>query len=175
LARLLGAGRVVGSTGSVRKVEYLTNELGFDAAFNYRDHRQLPEQLAMAAPDGIDVYFDNVGGDHLEAAIGGMREHGRIAFCGAVAQYNDLNNPPSAPRNLFKLVERSIRLEGFLVRNYASLQTELEEFLIPHILEGRVHNTHTTTDGFDQMVQAFLAILRGDNLGKMIVRVDRKG
>ena len=99
----------------------------------------------------------------------------RIAFCGAVAQYNDLNNPPSAPRNLFELVERSIRLEGFLVRNYQSVQTELEKFLIPHILEGRVKNTHTITDGFDQMVEAFLAMLRGDSLGKMIVRIGAKG
>ncbi|MFI5776927.1 NADP-dependent oxidoreductase [Nocardia sp. NPDC051570] len=169
LARLLGAHRVVGSTGSARKAQYLTRELGFDAAFDYRDG-DLPGQLAEAAPDGIDIYFDNVGGDHLEAAIGSMREHGRIAFCGAVAQYNDLSNPPSAPRNLFDLVERSIRLEGFMVRDYYDVQPELEQFLIPHILAGRVRSPHTIVDGFDRMIEAFVGMLQGENLGKMIVR-----
>ncbi|MEU1122646.1 NADP-dependent oxidoreductase [Streptomyces sp. NPDC005899] len=169
LARLMGAGRVVGSAGSPAKVRLLTEELGFDAAFDHRAGR-LPEQLAKAAPDGIDVYVDNVGGGHLEAAIGAMREYGRIAWCGAIAQY-DSAEPPAAPRNLFDLVEKSVRLEGFLVRNHRDAQEELERFLLPALAAGTVTDRHTVTEGFDGIVDAFLGMLDGGNTGKAMVRV----
>ncbi|MER5553514.1 NADP-dependent oxidoreductase [Streptomyces sp. NPDC002793] len=169
LARMMGAGRVVGSAGSPAKVRLLTEELGFDAAFDHRDGR-LPEQLAKAAPDGIDVYVDNVGGDHLEAAIGAMREYGRIAWCGAIAQY-DATEPPAAPRNLFDLVEKSVRLEGFLVRNHRDAQDELEKLLLPALAAGTVTDRHTVTEGFDGIVDAFLGMLAGGNTGKAMVRV----
>ncbi|WP_433655175.1 zinc-binding dehydrogenase [Nocardia sp. CA-128927] len=173
-ARLLGANRIIGSTGSARKAEYLISELGFDAAFDYRNS-DVSAQLAQVAPTGIDVYFDNVGSAHLEAAIDALRERGRIAFCGAVAQYNNLARPPCAPRNLFDLVEKSIRLEGFMVRDYYDVRDELEDFLVPHILAGRVQDVRTIVDGFDRMVEAFLGMLRGENLGKMIVRAGDDG
>lgn len=96
IARLLGAGRIVGSAGSAAKVEHLTGELGFDAAFDYHD-APIADRLREAAPDGLHVYLDNVGGDHLEAAIGALRDRGRIAWCGAVAQYDRLQDPPAAP------------------------------------------------------------------------------
>jgi len=169
IARLLGAGRVVGSTGSAAKAAYLTAELGFDAAIDYREG-DLPGRLAAAAPDGIDVYFDNVGGDHLEAAIAALRPRGRIAWCGAVAQYNS-TVPPPAPRNLFDVVEKRLRLEGFLVREHTHLQPELEAFLIPHLREGRLVAAETVVDGLDRMVDAFLDMLDGGNTGKMIVKV----
>ncbi|AEN10074.1 MULTISPECIES: NADP-dependent oxidoreductase [unclassified Streptomyces] len=169
LARLMGAGRVVGSAGSPAKVRLLTEELGFDAAFDHRAGR-LGEQLAKAAPDGIDVYVDNVGGEHLEAAIGAMREFGRIAWCGAIAQY-DATEPPPAPRNLFDLVEKSVRLEGFLVRNHRDAQEELEQLLLPALASGAVTDRHTVTEGFDGIVDAFLGMLAGGNTGKATVRV----
>ncbi|MFF3767178.1 NADP-dependent oxidoreductase [Streptomyces sp. NPDC001922] len=169
LARLMGAGRVVGSAGSPAKVRSLTEELGFDAAFDHRDGR-LSEQLAKAAPDGIDVCIDNVGGEHLEAAIGAMREYGRIAWCGAIAQY-DATEPPAAPRNLFDLVEKSIRLEGFLVRNHRDAQDELERLLLPALASGAVTDRHTVTEGFDRIVDAFLGMLGGGNTGKATVRL----
>ncbi|MGW1812918.1 NADP-dependent oxidoreductase [Streptomyces sp. NPDC002125] len=169
LARLMGAGRVVGSAGSPAKVRLLTEELGFDAAFDHRAGH-LPEQLAKAAPDGVDVYVDNVGGAHLEAAIGAMREYGRIAWCGAIAQY-DAAEPPAAPRNLFDLVEKSIRLEGFLVRNHRDAQDELERLLLPALAAGTVTDRHTVTEGFDGIVDAFLDMLDGGNTGKAMVRV----
>ena len=168
IARLLGAERVVGSAGSGAKVKHLTDALGFDAAFDYHQG-PLPELLAAAAPGGIDVYVDNVGGAHLEAAIGAMRENGRIAWVGAVAQYND-KQPPPGPRNLFEVVHKSLRLEGFLVRNYGHLQGELEEFLVPLIQDGRVDLDETVVDGFERIVDSFLGVLRGTNIGKMIVR-----
>ncbi|WFB10410.1 NADP-dependent oxidoreductase [Streptomyces sp. LX-29] len=169
LARLLGAGRVIGSAGSAAKVKHLTEDLGFDAAFDYHDG-PVGELLRRAAPEGIDVYLDNVGGDHLEGAIAAMRDHGRIAWCGAVAQYNSAE-PPPAPRNLFDVVEKSIRLQGFLVRDYPHLRDELEAFLVPHLQAGRAVPDETVVEGFDNVVDAFLGMLRGANTGKMIVKL----
>jgi len=169
IARLLGAGRVIGSTGSAAKAKHLTERLGFDAAFDYHDG-PVGELLRRAAPEGIDVYFDNVGGEHLEGAIDVLRDHGRIAWCGAVSQYNS-TEPPVAPRNLYDVVHKSLRLEGFLVRNHRDAQGELEEFLAPHLRSGRVRAEETVVEGFDHVVDAFLGMLRGENLGKMIVQV----
>ncbi|KUJ67215.1 NADP-dependent oxidoreductase [Streptomyces albus subsp. albus] len=169
IARQLGAARVIGSTGSAAKAEHLVRDLGFDAAFDYHDG-PIAEQLRRAAPDGIDVYLDNVGGRHLEGAISALRDHGRIAWCGAVAQYNSAQ-PPPAPRNLYALVEKSIRLEGFLVRDHRHVQRELEHFLMPHLVAGRVVPDATVVRGFDRVVDAFLGMLRGENTGKMIVQV----
>ncbi|HEY1177461.1 MAG TPA: NADP-dependent oxidoreductase [Phytomonospora sp.] len=168
IARLLGARRVVGSAGSAAKVRHLVDDLGFDAAFDYHDG-PVGAQLAKAAPDGVDVFFDNVGGDHLEGAIEVLKDHGRIAWCGAVAQYNDLGNPPPAPRNLYDVVAKSIRLEGFLVREYNHLQGELEDLLVPHLRSGALKPDETVVEGIDNVVSAFIGMLKGENLGKMIV------
>ncbi|MGK4581387.1 NADP-dependent oxidoreductase [Kitasatospora sp. HPMI-4] len=168
IARLLGAGRVIGSTGSAAKAEYLTEHLGFDAAFDHHEGL-VGELLAQAAPEGVDVCLDNVGGDHLAGAIEVLKERGRIAWCGGIAQYNS-TEPPAAPRNLFDIVGKSLRLEGFLVRDYGHLQGELEEFLIPHLRSGRVQASHTLVQGLENVVDAFLGMLRGENTGKMIVQ-----
>src|ERR1035437_7757516 len=112
MAKLRGASRVIGSAGSDAKVRHLLDDLGFDAAFNYRNG-PVRDQLHKAAPDGIDLYFDNVGGDHLEAAIGAMRSFGRIALCGAISQYN-ATSPPPGPRNLGLAIGRRLTLRGFI-------------------------------------------------------------
>ncbi|WP_329098876.1 NADP-dependent oxidoreductase [Streptomyces sp. NBC_01439] len=169
IARLLGARRIIGSAGSAAKVRHLTGALGFDAAFDYHDG-PVGEQLAQAAPDGIDVYVDNVGGDHLEGAIDALRAHGRIAWVGAISTYHG-DRSPAAPRNLFEVVHKSLRLEGVLVRNHTNLQDELEDFLVPHLRSGRIGTDTTIFQGFDRTVEAFLGMLRGDNLGKMLVRI----
>ncbi|MFD8997154.1 NADP-dependent oxidoreductase [Streptomyces abikoensis] len=170
LARILGAGRVIGSAGSAAKVRHLVEDLGFDAAFDYHDG-PVTALLREAAPDGVDACLENVGGDHLEAAIDVVRPHGRIVWCGAVSTYNDPENPPAAPRNLYEVVGKSLRLEGFLVREYPHVQEEMEEALIPHIRSGRLVPDETVADGFDHVVDAFLGMLRGENTGKMIVRI----
>ncbi|MGW2558138.1 NADP-dependent oxidoreductase [Streptomyces sp. NPDC001514] len=167
IARLLGAGRVVGSAGSAAKVAYLTGQVGYDAAFDYHDG-PVEELLAKAAPDGIDAYVDNVGGDHLQGAIASLRDFGRIAWVGAVAQYNS-NEPPAAPRNLFEINHKSLRLEGVLVRHHADLQEEFEDFLVPHLQSGRTGQDVTVVEGFERIVEAFLGMLRGENTGKMLV------
>ncbi|WNF29787.1 NADP-dependent oxidoreductase [Streptomyces sp. C11-1] len=170
MARLLGAGRLIGSAGSPAKVARLTGELGFDAAFDYHEG-PVGELLAKAAPDGIDAYVDNVGGDHLEGAISVLREHGRIAWVGAISQYHSAHEPPAAPRNLFDIVGKSLRLEGVMVRNHYDVQQELDALLVPHLRSGLVVPDVTVVEGFERTVDGFLGMLRGENTGKMLIRI----
>jgi NADPH-dependent curcumin reductase CurA len=171
IARLLGARRVLGSTGSAEKAQHVTERLGFTAAFDYRTG-SLPDWLAEQAPDGLDATLDGVGGDHLEAAIGASREFARIAWVGAISQYHRPDEEYTVPRNLFRVSWNSITLQGYNLRHHRHLQDEAEQWLVPHLREGRIALDHTVTDGFDSVVDAFLGVLRGDNLGKMLVRLD---
>ncbi|MFJ8041432.1 NADP-dependent oxidoreductase [Kitasatospora sp. NPDC096147] len=169
IARLKGAKRVIGSAGSAAKVATLLDGYGFDAAFNYKD-APVREQLAAAAPEGIDVYFDNVGGDHLEAAIGALNLHGRVTLCGAIAQYND-TAAPAGPRNLALAIGKRLRLQGMLVRDHDSLQPRFLEEVGGWLREGALTYDETVVDGVEHTVDAFLGLLRGDNTGKMVVRL----
>lgn len=172
-ARLLGAGRLVGSAGSARKADHLTREVGYDAVFDYHDG-PAADLLAKVAPDGIDVFVDNVGGEQLAAAVGALREFGRIVRIGTISQYNT----PDAPQPRFNhadIVEKSIRMEGFLVRNHRDVQEELYEFAVPHLQSGRLAADETVVDGFEHIVDAFLGMLRGENTGKIIVRDGTQG
>ncbi|MFE5666750.1 NADP-dependent oxidoreductase [Streptomyces niveus] len=168
LARLMGAGRLVGSAGTPEKVAYLTERVGYDAAFDYHAG-PVADLLAKAAPTGVDVYVDNVGGDHLGAAIGALREHGRVVRVGTVGQYNTQDAPP-VRFNHADVVEKSLRMEGFLVRNYQAVREELYEFAVPLLVSGQLALDETVVTGFDRIVDAFLSMLRGGNTGKMIVR-----
>ncbi|MFG3510624.1 NADP-dependent oxidoreductase [Streptomyces sp. NPDC047821] len=167
-ARLLGAGRLVGSAGSAAKAAHLVREVGYDAVFDYHDG-PAAELLAKAAPDGIDVFVDNVGGEQLAAAVGALRTFGRIVRVGTISQYNT----PDAPPLHFDhtgIVEKSLRMEGFLVSNYRDVQEELYDFAVPHLRSGRLALDETVVDGFEHIVDAFLGMLRGRNTGKIIVR-----
>ncbi|MET7750009.1 NADP-dependent oxidoreductase [Micromonospora sp. NPDC005367] len=168
IAKLRGAARVVGSAGSPAKVERLA-ALGFDAAFDYHD-RPVRESLQAAAPEGIDVYFDNVGGDHLEAAISALRPHGRVALCGMIAQYND-TVPPAAPRNLAQVIGKRLTLRGFLAGDHQGLRDQFIHEMAGWLREGRVSYDETVVDGVENAPSAFLGLLRGENLGKMLVRL----
>ncbi len=169
MARLLGASRVVGSAGSAEKVAYVRDDLGFDAAFNYKDG-PVRDQLRDAAPDGIDVYFDNVGGDHLEAAIGAMRRYGRAALCGAISQYND-TSPPPGPRNLAKMIGWRLTLRGFIVMDHYDLRDEFVSRTASWLADGSLQHRETFVDGLENAPEAFLGMLRGENTGKMLVRL----
>jgi NADPH-dependent curcumin reductase CurA len=160
---------VVGSAGSDDKVRVLTTELGFDRAFNYKAGR-IREQLAEAAPDGIDVYFDNVGGDHLEAALACMRERGRIAACGAISRYND-EAPAPGPRNMFLFVTRRLTMRGFIVSDHAAERAAFLAEVAPLVRSGRVQARETVVEGLEHAPQAFLDMLGGANTGKMVVRI----
>jgi NADPH-dependent curcumin reductase CurA len=167
-ARLLGVGRLVGSAGSAAKADYLTRQIGYDAVFDYHDGRAA-DLLGKVAPDGIDVFVDNVGGEQLAAAVGALREFGRIVRIGTISQYN---TPDAAPPrfNYADIVEKSIRMEGFLVSNHRDVQEELYEFAVPHLQAGRLALDVTVVDGFEHIVDAFLGMLRGANTGKIIVQ-----
>ncbi len=168
IARLRGASRVIGSAGSTSKVEYLT-QLGFDAAFNYRDG-PVKDLLKQAAPDGIDVYFDNVGGDHLEAAISRLRPHGRVALCGSIAQYNAVE-PPAAPRNLSLAIGKRLTLRGYIVTDHNQRMPDFVAEMGQWMRAGQIRLDETIVDGLENAPEAFLDLLRGRNIGKMLVRL----
>jgi NADPH-dependent curcumin reductase CurA len=169
LAKLSGSPRVIGSAGSPQKVRHLLDDLGFDAAFDYHDGL-VSDLLTKAAPEGVDVFFDNVGGEHLEAAIGAMNVFARAAICGSISVYN-ATEPPAGPRNMSMITGKRLTLRGFLVSDNADLQDEFDAMLRPALSEGRLVARETVVDGLDNAVSAFIGMLRGVNTGKMIVRL----
>ncbi len=169
IARKLGASRVVGSAGSAEKVAVLTEKYGYDEAFNYKD-APVRQQLKALTPGGIDVYFDNVGGDHLEAALDRLNTGGRVALCGAISQYNSTERSPG-PDNLSNLVTRSLRLEGFTVGQHQDLQGEFAEQMTGWLEDGSIVFDETVVDGVENAVDAFFALMDGANTGKMLVRI----
>jgi NADPH-dependent curcumin reductase CurA len=169
LAKLWGAKRVIGSAGSADKVQRLIEEFGFDAAFNYKDG-SVTEQLAQAAPAGIDLYFDNVGGDHLEAALDNLTVHGRIVACGAISGYNATEANP-APRNLAQVVAKRLTIKGLLSSDHYDLQPQFLEEVAPLVASGQLRYTETVVEGLEKAPQAFLGMMRGENTGKMLVKI----
>jgi NADPH-dependent curcumin reductase CurA len=168
LAKLRGH-RVIGSAGSPAKVAHLLDDLGFDAAFDYHDG--VKEQLRAAAPDGIDVYFDNVGGDHLEAAIAVFNNHGRAALCGSISTYNDAT-PTPGPNNLFQIVTKRLTLRGFIILDHGQRHADFVREVAPLVADGSIKYRETIVDGgVEAAPQAFIDLLRGANTGKMVVRL----
>jgi NADPH-dependent curcumin reductase CurA len=160
--------RVIGSAGSAEKVAWV-RELGFDEAFDYRE--QSPRKaLGEIAPDGIDIYFDNVGGDHLEAAIGALRNHGRIVACGSISRYNDAE-PLPGPRNMFMVVTKRLRLQGYIISDHFDRFGEFAREAGEWVRDGRLQYRETIVEGIQNAPDAFLGLLRGENIGKMLVKV----
>jgi NADPH-dependent curcumin reductase CurA len=168
LAKLAGC-FVVGSAGSPEKVALLLDELGFDRAFNYKEG-DLRGQLTNAAPEGLDVYFDNVGGDQLEAALAAMRDHGRIVACGAISRYND-TAPLPGPRNLFLVVTRRLTIKGFIVTDWRAERPAFLKEVGALLAEGKLRPKETIVEGLERAPQAFLDMMRGANVGKMVVKI----
>jgi len=169
IARLLGAKRVIGSAGSDEKVALLTKKYGYDAAFNYKNG-EVRAQLAQAAPDGIDVYFDNVGGEHLTAALDVFNAGGRAALCGAISSYNTTEREPG-PDNMSHIITRSLTLKGFTLAGYLHLAGEFREHMAAWFGEGSIAYDETVVEGLDHAVDAFLGLMRGENVGKMVVKI----
>ncbi len=168
LARLLGAGRVVGSAGGPAKARLLVEELGYDAGIDYRD--DLPAELAAAAPDGIDLYFDNVGGDHLVAALYALRERGRVTLCGMIADLRDGQGSPPIS-HLIQATLKRLTIRGFIVRDHEDLRPEFEQRVSGWLRDGEITSRATITDGLENAADAFIGMLAGGNIGKALVRI----
>ena len=169
IAKLRGA-RVIGSAGSAAKVEYMTDELGVDVGLNRHDG-PIAEQLAAAAPEGIHAAFDNVGGDHLAAAIRAMRPHGRIALCGAIARV-DPDTPGVDARTLYEIVVRRVSMRGLLVLDHMDRLAAFREEVGAWLRDGRIRSRETVLDGLDAMPAALNGLYRGENTGKTVIRLD---
>jgi hypothetical protein len=161
--------KVIGSTGSMEKVRFLREECGFDIAFDYQTGPVI-EQLNVEAPDGIDVYFDNVGGETLEAALAVLKVHGRIVACGGISGYND-QQPRSGPSNWFNVTTKRLTIKGMIVRDWLGRQGEFEKEVGGYFRAGKLKSHETVVEGLDQAVGAFIGLFAGKNTGKMVVKL----
>jgi NADPH-dependent curcumin reductase CurA len=169
IAKIKGC-RVVGSAGSDEKCRFLTDELGIDAAINYRTAGDLTPAIAKAMPEGIDVYFENVGGAHLQAALNNMRQFGRIAACGMIDQYN-ATTPAPGPNNLILIVGLSLTMRGFIVSNHFDMMPEFLADMAKWAKDGKMKWRETIVEGIDKAPEAFIGLFKGENFGKLLVKV----
>jgi NADPH-dependent curcumin reductase CurA len=169
LARLKGC-RVIGSAGGARKAAFLQGELKLDAVIDYKAEPSLTKALGKAAPEGIDVYFDNVGGEHLQAALAVAKPFARFALCGMISAYN-ATEPPAAPRNLVLAVTKRLRLEGFIVLDHMELEPQFLAEVTAWHEQGLLKQAETVLDGVERAPEAFLGLFQGENLGRMLVRL----
>ena len=162
--------RVIGSAGKPEKIEWLKEKTGIDAVINYKETKDLASVLAKLVPDGIDVFFDNVGGDHLEAALDVMNDFGCCVECGMISTYN-ATEPTPAPRNLFRVIGKRIRMQGFIVRDHLDAKDEFVREMASLIKASKVVWHESITEGLENAPAAFMGLFEGDNLGKQLVRI----
>lgn len=168
IAKMKGA-KVIGIAGSQEKMDYLKNELGFDEAVNYKSD-SFKDDLTKAASDGVDVYFDNVGGEVTDAVFTLLNKHARIALCGAISSYNK-EGQDVGPRPQSTMIKTSALMKGFTVGDYAADFATASADLGKWLAEGKLTYEETIVDGFDNIPQAFLGLFEGTNLGKQLVKV----
>ncbi|KAH7670850.1 2-alkenal reductase (NADP(+)) protein [Dioscorea alata] len=167
-AKLMGC-YVVGSAGSQEKIDLLKNKLGFDDAFNYKEEQDLTAALKRCFPTGIDIYFENVGGAMLDAVLLNMREHGRIAVCGLISQYNKTQRDPV--HNLFCLISKRILMQGFLEPDHKHKYPQFEEQVIQYIRDGKVTYVEDVAEGLENAPSALIGLFSGKNIGKQVVLI----
>lgn len=170
IAKIKGC-RVIGSTGSQEKVSWLLKEANIDYAFNYNEigEKNISSDLKRQCPDGIDIYFDNVGGKHLEAAIDNMKTFGIVVLCGMISQYNLSSS--KGPSNLMLAITNRLRLQGFIVRDHYDMLVEFHANMSKWIKDGKIKWKETIFEGLENAPKAFLALFKGQNIGKMLVRL----
>jgi len=162
--------RVVGIAGTDEKVQWITDELGFDAAFNYKTVDNISQRLSQLCPRGIDCYFDNVGGPITDAVFSNLHTGARISVCGQISQYN-ATETPMGPRLLFRLIEKQAKIEGFLVFQYADRHQEGLTQLAEWLQAGKIKYRENIVDGIENAPSAFLGLLQGENIGKQVVKI----
>jgi NADPH-dependent curcumin reductase CurA len=168
LARILGAGRVVGIAGSPEKCAWLTDELGFDAAIDYRAE-DVAARLRETCPEGINVYFDNVGGEILDAALAQLAMRARVVLCGGISQYNE--DRPVGPRNYLNLIVKRARMEGFLVLDYLDRFAAAQGAMAGWVMEGRIRHREHVVEGLERAGEALNLLFSGGNTGKVVLAV----
>ncbi len=164
---------VYGTAGSDDKCKFLESELGLTKAINYKTCGHLTKALHGACPEGIDVYFENVGGSHLEAALSVMNSNGRIALCGMIEQYND-TTPRPGPNNLMAAIAKSLKIQGFIVSNHSDLSEKFLSDMKLWIDAGKMQWKETIDEGIESAPDAFLKLFKGQNFGKMLVRISEE-
>jgi NADPH-dependent curcumin reductase CurA len=172
LAKAKGC-RVVASAGSPEKCEWLEKEAGVDVALNYKNYAnaaELTKALAQAAPKGVDCYFENVGGMHLEAALNCIAFGGRMALCGMISVYNNKEAEPGPP-NLINMIGRGVMARGFIVSEYMDKVMEFAGEVAPLLLQGKIKFQESVYEGLDKAPEAFIGLFKGENFGKAVVRV----
>jgi hypothetical protein len=169
IARIKGC-RVVGSAGSDDKVSWLLQEAGADAAFNYKKSDDVIAEVGRLCPKGIDVYYENVGGIHLEAALEHMNKFGRIVMCGQIAIYN-ATHPVPGPANLFYIIGKQLTMQGFIVSDHFDMLPQFYADMAKWIAEGKIKWKETIVDGLQNAPGAFIGLFKGENFGKMIVKL----
>lgn len=169
LAKIKGA-RVVGIAGTEEKIKYLKDELGFDEGINYRTARNLDNEIKRACPDGVDVYFDNVGGEISDAVLTQLNRFARIPVCGAISAYN-LEKADVGPRVQTTLIKKSALMQGFTVGNYSDRFQEGAKQLAQWLQEGKLTYHETIQEGFEHIPEAFLGLFKGNNIGKLLVKI----
>ncbi|PPR80851.1 hypothetical protein GOBAR_AA39861 [Gossypium barbadense] len=167
-AKLMGC-YVVGSAGTQDKVELLKNKFGFDDAFNYKEEPDLNAAVKRYFPEGIDIYFENVGGKMLDAVLLNMRVRGRIAVCGMISQYNC--DQPEGVHNLMSIVYKRVRIEGFAVADYYPQYSKFLDFILPYIREGKIKYVEDIVEGLENGPTALIGLFNGRNVGKQVVVV----
>lgn len=170
IAKIKGC-RVVGSAGSDRKVAWLLDEIGADAAFNYKNAENLSAELKKHCPNGIDIYFENVGGKHLEAVLTNMNSFGRIPVCGMISQYNQTEGQPG-PKNLTSIIANRLLLQGFIVSDHYDQLPQFHKDMRKWITDGQIKWEETILDGIENTPRAFIGLFSGENLGKMLIRLE---
>ncbi len=169
IAKITG-GRVIGIAGSAKKINYLENELGLDKGIDYKQTDDMQAAIKEACPDGVDVFFDNVGGELFDAVFANMNRHGRVAICGQIAEYN-ADNPPTGPRPMHKLIKKSARMEGFVVFDFSAEFDEAKKQIAEWYNDGQIIYKENLIEGFENIPSAFIGLFKGENIGKQMVKV----
>src|SRR5215207_7286555 len=169
IAKINGC-HVIGSAGSDEKVKWLVGQAGIDDAFNYKKVSDISEHLRKICPDKIDIYFDNVGEKHLEAALDNMKTFGRIVLCGMISQYNS-SSPYPGPSNLMLAITNRLKLQGFIVRDHYNTINEFHAVMSKWVGEGKIKWKETVSEGIENAPKAFLGLFKGENFGKMLVKI----
>ncbi|MBL0898907.1 MAG: NADP-dependent oxidoreductase [Reyranella sp.] len=169
LARLSGA-RVVGCAGDEEKCRWAVREAGYDACFNHKAERDVGAVLDKLCPQGIDADFENVGGRIFHAVFARLNNFGRVAFCGAISEYQDAT-PLAGPEKMFTIVQRRLTLQGFIISDHVNLMAEFVNEVGDLVKSGKLRARETVVDGLDRAPQAFMGLLKGENFGKLVVRV----